>query len=973
MADASGKSEVSTVLDASLNGTPANSATAGGQSVLASESFNFGNAPSPKVSISGVKYIDATGVGLTGPTNSPPTPSIISPSLVNTVEPGVTIDLYTPGATTPIATAVTDANGAYNFTGLAPGTYLVKESVPSGYVQTYPIGGVYTVAATTSGHSYTNNNFADFMESCNSASLTNVVYKDNGCVIPGLRGNTHQGDTVSVTFTVPSTTPSETLSLVAYSAPGSSFNASVASQQSIVSVQTGTFTPGTYTETVTLPNSYYQVDFVCGAPITQFGPAGSNIFYSAQNRLIDADNEGTQPYALSTLSGIAYVDTNGNDSYGAGDTLLANVPITLTGTTGTGVAVNIPATTSSTGAYSFTGLAPGTYIVTETQPSGYTAELANVGSAGGTAAVGSISSIKLNSNTAATSYNFPEIGTKISGTVYVDATGIGLTTSNVPPANSGDTPEAGVTVNLYNTSGNVIATTTTASDGTYSFTGQPLGTYGIAEVVPSNQYQTGPNSLYYVVTTTATSPNSTGDNFSNYLACNMKGLTILNYVVTTPGGVSTTVSDLRGHVAQGDTVTANFTIAAGTTVPVQLSLVAYEAPTSSYSSSNAYLQVITSVATGTYGPGTYSQTVTIPNSYFQVNFVCGAALPQLELNGSHVDYNFENRLDSADNGGTQAYALSTLSGTVYADANANGSFGAGDTGLGGVTVYLYNGTGTTLLASTTTASNGTYSFGNLAPATYVVTETPPSGYIGEAPNTGSIGGSASYTASSKLEQIGSINLNSNTSATGYNFGQIKANASISGTVYYDKNFDDSLDCSDTGIGGVTVYLETTLGTVIATTTTASNGTYSFTGLVPGLYKIAEGTPSGYVAENGNVGSAGGTAGAGSITAISLRAGTNATGYNLADFKQASSCGYYCTSQGQWQIQNDCGWWSTNLSNWLATNCSSLCGSSAGSNNLWGQNNWSVANFCMQMQNKYGANSMQCEMLTAALDEYFGKC
>ena len=34
-----------------------------------------------------------------------------------------------------------------------------------------------------------------------------------------------------------------------------------------------------------------------------------------------------------------------------------------------------------------------------------------------------------------------------------------------------------------------------------------------------------------------------------------------------------------------------------------LSLVAYQAPTSSYSSSNAYQQVITSVATGTFGPG----------------------------------------------------------------------------------------------------------------------------------------------------------------------------------------------------------------------------------------------------------------------------------------------------------------------------------------------------------------------------------
>ncbi|HEV3022434.1 MAG TPA: DUF4214 domain-containing protein, partial [Pirellulales bacterium] len=52
--------------------------------------------------------------------------------------------------------------------------------------------------------------------------------------------------------------------------------------------------PGkTYSLTVTIPNCYYQIDFVCGPAIVPFGPAGSNIFYSAQNRLFSADNGGT--------------------------------------------------------------------------------------------------------------------------------------------------------------------------------------------------------------------------------------------------------------------------------------------------------------------------------------------------------------------------------------------------------------------------------------------------------------------------------------------------------------------------------------------------------------------------------------------------------------------------------------------------------------------------------------------------------
>ena len=39
-----------------------------------------------------------------------------------------------------------------------------------------------------------------------------------------------------------------------------------------------------------IPHSYYQVDFVIGSAIEPFGPAGSNIFYSAQNRLVSYDN-----------------------------------------------------------------------------------------------------------------------------------------------------------------------------------------------------------------------------------------------------------------------------------------------------------------------------------------------------------------------------------------------------------------------------------------------------------------------------------------------------------------------------------------------------------------------------------------------------------------------------------------------------------------------------------------------------------
>ena len=177
-----------------------------------------------------------------------------------------------------------------------------------------------------------------------------------------------------------------------------------------------------------------------------------------------------------------------------------------------------------------------------------------------------------------------------------------------------------------------------------------------------------------------------------------------------------------------------------------------------------------------------------------------------------------------------------------------------------------------------------------------------------------------------------------------------------------------------GIAGVNVYLETLGGAVVASTTSAGERDLFLQRRGPGTYQVVEGKPNGYTLENGTVGSAGGSAGVGSITSISLSSGVNATGYNLAQFKTASPCGYYCGSAGQWQIMGDCGWWSNRLGTWLSRNCASLCGSSG-----WGRTTSTARATGPSPTSATGCrtsrapNSMQCQMLNAALDQYFGKC
>jgi SdrD B-like domain len=84
----------------------------------------------------------------------------------------------------------------------------------------------------------------------------------------------------------------------------------------------------------------------------------------------------------------------------------------------------------------------------------------------------------------------------------------------------------------------------------------------------------------------------------------------------------------------------------------------------------------------------------------------------------------------------------SLSGFVYLDANNNGVFDAGETGISGVTVTL-RGTddlGNTVVVGTLTDANGFYSFTGLRAGTYSLLETQPTGYLDGQDTIGTQGG-----------------------------------------------------------------------------------------------------------------------------------------------------------------------------------------------------------------------------------------
>ncbi len=78
-----------------------------------------------------------------------------------------------------------------------------------------------------------------------------------------------------------------------------------------------------------------------------------------------------------------------------------------------------------------------------------------------------------------------------------------------------------------------------------------------------------------------------------------------------------------------------------------------------------------------------------------------------------------------------------ISGRKFDDANGSGVDEASKPGLGGWTIQLLDSTGTKVLQTTTTASDGTYAFTNVAPGSYILREVAQSGWTCDYPGTGS--------------------------------------------------------------------------------------------------------------------------------------------------------------------------------------------------------------------------------------------
>ncbi len=548
-----------------------------------------------------------------------------------------------------------------------------------------------------------------------------------------------------------------------------------------------------------------------------------------------------------SLAGIVFEDNNQDLIIQSNEARLANVRLDLYRlVNGNYVATGHSTTTDSQGNYKFgieLALQPGTYQVRETQPAGYFSVGAKPGKIDGVGTVGKTISGNLDWLTEitiplgdqhATELNFGEIRpSSISGKVCVSEGGF-----TCFDATATTRPLAGVTVQLRDANGQVIATQVTATDGTYKFIDLRPGTYSIVELTPANLLE-GDARV-----------GSIGGQLAN-------GSEIRQILLN--GGVNATdydfcelvPSELSGHTYFDQNNNGRRDSSESPLANVLVTLW------------NDQGQQVAQTQTDSQGfykfsglkPGTYRVTEVTPTGYLPgkaavgtisgstvgANDATGDVLSQIRLPSgrSGINYDFGELLPGS------------ISGHVMVDTDGNSIVDAvGDRYLEGVTVQLLDSNGV-VIRTTTTDAGGNYRFDDLPIGTYSVREVQPTGLLQAGQRAGSGGGDASQT-----DLISQIIVGAGVALVDYDFCEIPP-AEISGNVYVDTDQDRVRDAGEAPIAGVTITLLDQNGSIVATTQTDANGQYKFTGLRPGNYTVREQQPAGYFQGGQKAGSGGG--------------------------------------------------------------------------------------------------------------------
>ncbi len=655
-------------------------------------------------------------------------------------------------------TVITDSNGNYSFTNLANGIYRVRQFTPTGFVRTTANPGDIVLV----GGSVTGVNFGNFQ----LISISGLVFHDlNGNASrdpgePGLAGWTVFLDT-------------------------NNNGAFDTGEPSNVSAADGGYGfsglgPGTYRVREVVQSGFTRTT---QNPPDILASSGTNVTG------INFGNVAGQPVPANSISGVAFLDVNGNAIRDAGEPGQAGWIIFLdnnnNGSLDGGESL---AVTDSNGNYSFTNLAVGVYRVRELTQAGFVRTTANPADI---VLVGTgVSGVNFG--------NFQQIS--ISGTAFNDL-------NNNTIRDGGEPGLAGWTIFLdTNNSGTLDAgetSTITDASGNFSFLNQGPGTFRVREVVQSGFTRTTQNPPDIVA---SSGTNVTGILFGNVVGQPAPANSISGQVFLDVNG--------NGFRDFGE--------------PGQAGVIVFLD-----NNNNGNLDAGEALAV-TDSNGNFSFT-NLAAGVFRVRQLTQAGFVRTTANPADIVF-----LGGSVSGVTFGiFQQVSISGRAFNDLNNNANQDAGEPGLAGVTIFLdtnNNGVFDFGETSTLTDASGNFSFVGVGPGTIRVREVVPSGFTRTTQNPSDIVTTSGTNVTGLF--FGNI------------AGQPAPANSISGQVFLDVNGNAIRDAGEPGQAGVIVFLDNNnngnLDAGEALAVTDSNGNFSFTNLAVGVFRVRQLTQAGFV-------------------------------------------------------------------------------------------------------------------------------
>ena len=496
------------------------------------------------------------------------------------------------------------------------------------------------------------------------------------------------------------------------------------------------------------------------------------------------------------ISGNVYLDQNRDKTKNTGDIDLSGVTVKLLDKDGNVVGTT---TTDADGNYSFTGLNDGTYTV-QVDKTGPLADKEQTEDPSGKTDSRSQAITFTRTDPAVTNVNFGYAEDyTVSGTVYYDK-------DRSETLNNSEPGFDGITVNLLGEDGQVVATTTTKADGTYSFSKLPAGKYTV---------KVEPSDLLKKLEQTE-DPDGTKDHTSGVVQVNHDNPSVknVNFGYIANNSINGTIyrdGDRDGK--KGDTE--------GRYSGVTVQLLDKDG------------KVIATTTTDKDGKYSFEH---LPDGTYSVKVVKDGALTDTDQTGDP-----DNKLDNASEPITLdeknptkgdvdfGYVPNnTIKGTVYRDDNRDKTINGDEPGLERVSVQLLDEDGK-VLQTLDTDADGNYAFQHLPDGKYTVKVVRSSSIKDydqtEDPDATVDDTSAVYTMGPEHSLQEKVN-----------FGYVP-DYSIAGRVYRDSDKSGSYTDGEETFSGVTVDLLDKDGNVVVTTTTDKDGKYSFEKLPAGTYRV----------------------------------------------------------------------------------------------------------------------------------------